>query len=153
MPQFIPARIVSGGQTGVDRAALDVAIALSIPHGGWCPLGRRAEDGVIDSRYHLRETDERGYAVRTQRNVLDSDATLILAIGTPATGTLLTFRLAGRHDRSHLLADPSDANAAEQIQSWLSATEPSTLNIAGPRESSSPGIGRLAEQVLREVLT
>ena len=97
--------------------------------------------------------DERGYAVRTERNVLDSDATLILAIGTPSTGTLLTLRLAGRHGRSHLLADPSDANAAEQIQGWLSAVEPLTLNIAGPRESSSPGIGRLADQVLREVLT
>ena len=66
-------KIISGGQTGVDRAALDVAIFLEIPHGGWCPLGRRAEDGSIPKTYLLRETPQRDYAVRTEKNIIDSD--------------------------------------------------------------------------------
>ena len=73
--------IVSGGQTGVDRAALDFAIANGHPHAGWCPLGRRAEDGILDERYHLRETESRNYRQHTRRNVIDSDATLILTVG------------------------------------------------------------------------
>jgi hypothetical protein len=71
-------RILSGGQTGVDRAALDFAIARQIPHGGWCPAGRRAADGVLDARYQLMETESSGYRQRTKRNVLDADATLII---------------------------------------------------------------------------
>lgn len=83
-------RIVSGGQTGVDRAALDVAMQLSIEHGGWCPRGRLAEDGTIPSRYDLRETRSAKYHVRTERNVVDSDATLILYRKSLTGGTLLT---------------------------------------------------------------
>jgi hypothetical protein len=74
-------RIVSGGQAGVDRAALDWAIARGIPHGGWCPAGRIAEDGMIPERYQLRETASPGYRERTRRNVEDSDGTLILNLG------------------------------------------------------------------------
>jgi hypothetical protein len=76
-----PSKIISGGQTGVDRAALDAAIELGIPHGGHCPRGRRAEDGRIPDRYQLTETDSAQYRVRTERNVLDADATLILCRG------------------------------------------------------------------------
>ena len=75
--------IVSGGQTGVDRAALDVAIMLGFAHGGWCPAGRLAEDGPIDAHYALRETASAAYDVRTERNVVDSDGTLVLASGEP----------------------------------------------------------------------
>ena len=78
---FRPGRIISGGQTGVDRGALEAAIALGIPHGGWCPLGRSAEDGVIPARYQLQETDSPQYAVRTEWNVRDADGTLILSWG------------------------------------------------------------------------
>ena len=75
---FVPAKIVSGGQTGVDRGALNAAIALGIEHGGWCPAGRVSEDGTIPSRYEMTETDSADYPTRTQQNVIDSDATLIL---------------------------------------------------------------------------
>ena len=92
-PTYIPSRIVSGGQTGVDRAALDVAIAIGIEHGGWCPAGRLAEDGVVPPQYDLRETDSNEYPVRTELNVADSDATLILYEGKLKGGTLLTQKI------------------------------------------------------------
>src|SRR5438876_1977372 len=91
---MIVSKIISGGQTGVDRAALDVALELGIPCGGWCPQGRRAEDGVIPARYPLRETPWWGYPQRTEWNVRDSDGTLILAEGEPDRGTVLTRELA-----------------------------------------------------------
>src|SRR4030042_6079458 len=97
-------KILSGGQTGADRSALDVAIALGISHGGWCPRGRLAEDGRIPDRYQLRETDYREYAVRTEQNVVDSDATLILCSGVLSGGTELTLRLAERHHGPHLVS-------------------------------------------------
>ena len=98
-------KIISGGQTGVDRGALDAAMELGIPHGGWCPRGRTAEDGRIPDRYQLRETDSPDYSFRTEQNVLDSDATLILYRGRIAGGTELTLRLARQHGRPHLVVD------------------------------------------------
>src|SRR5947209_20410690 len=98
-------RIVSGGQTGVDRAALDVALALGIPCGGWCPRGRRAEDGPIPERYPLVETPTDEYPERTERNVCDSDGTLILTRGQPDRGTALTARLANRHKKPLYVVD------------------------------------------------
>ena len=95
-------KIISGGQTGVDRAALDVAVELEIPHGGWCPKGRLAEDGRIPDSYKLRETTSREYAVRTEQNVLDSDGTLILYRESISGGTELTLRLAEKHRRKGL---------------------------------------------------
>ncbi|MCZ6552322.1 MAG: hypothetical protein O7A67_00850, partial [SAR324 cluster bacterium] len=89
-------RIVSGGQSGVDRAALDAALATGLPCGGWCPRGRRAEDGPIHERYHLLETPSRRYAQRTEWNVRDSDGTLLLTRREPSRGTALTRRLASR---------------------------------------------------------
>lgn len=151
----LPAKIVSGGQTGVDRAALDAAIALDIPHGGWCPRGRLAEDGPIPARYQLRETDSPDYAVRTERNVLQSDATLILCRGRPRGGTELTLRLARQHGKPHLVVDLSAADSpdAEAIRRWLSDESVATLNVAGPRESQSPGIAHEAGQLLQQVLS
>ncbi len=99
---FVPTTIVSGGQTGVDRAALDVAIAIGIAHGGWCPAGRLSEDGSIPSRYELRETDSHEYPVRTEQNVIDSDATLILYEGRLKGGTLLTQRICRRLGKPQL---------------------------------------------------
>src|SRR5947209_13063019 len=90
------AKIVSGGQTGVDRAALDVALELGLPCGGWCPRGRRAEDGPLPARYPLTETSWEGYPQRTRWNVRDSDGTLILTRGQPDRGTALTIKLAQR---------------------------------------------------------
>lgn len=145
---YRPAQIVSGGQTGVDRAALDAAIALGLPHGGYCPRGRRAEDGIIDRLYELRETPSRDYPQRTEWNVRESDATLVLHRGRPSGGTLLTIRLAERMARPCLAIDVDDSDAVERIAHWLDRIRPGVLNIAGPRESSSPGIRDSAAALL-----
>ncbi len=147
-----PAKIVSGGQTGVDRAALDVAIEMGIPHGGWCPRGRLAEDGTIPPRYQLVETDSPDYAVRTERNVLDADATLILCRGQPTGGTELTLRLAQRHGKPHLAVDLQQPIDPQAIRRWLAEHGRGTLNVAGPRESQSPGIHAEAREFLRRLL-
>ena len=146
-------KVVSGGQTGVDRAALDTAIFLQIEHGGWCPAGRRAEDGVIPHRYDLREMNSRDYVKRTEQNVIDSDGTLVLYCNKMRGGTLLTFRLASKHNRPRLAIDISalDLNP-ETVRDWIVAENIGVLNVGGPRESSSPGIGRKAEQFLSMVL-
>lgn len=147
-----PAKIVSGGQTGVDRAALDAAIALGIPHGGWCPKGRLAEDGPIPPHYQLAETDSPDYGQRTERNVLDSDATLILCRGQPTGGTELTRRLARRHRKPHHLVDLQQPIDWPAIRRWLAKRGTGTLNVAGPRESQSPGIYAQAADFLRKLL-
>jgi len=147
-----PRRIISGGQTGVDRGALDAAMALGIPHGGWCPRGRRAEDGPIPDRYDLRETDSPEYRVRTERNVIDSDATLILYRGRLSGGTELTLRLAEAHGKRHLVVDLGDPCPAEEVRRWLRAEGVNVLNVAGPRESQSPGISAQARRFLEVVL-
>lgn len=150
-------RIVSGGQTGVDRGALDAALDLHIPHGGWCPRGRRAEDGRIPSRYRLREMPSSDYARRTEQNVLDSDATLILyggALTGPALtgGTALTHRLCLRHGRPHLVLDPTHDDALATARAWLAEHHVHVLNVAGPRESSFPGIGQMTRQFIARLL-
>ena len=145
-------KIISGGQTGVDRAALDAAIAAGIPHGGWCPRGRLAEDGRIPDRYALRELDSPDYAARTEQNVLDSDGTLILHTGDLSGGTLLTHRLARRHHRPCLTIDLTRPASSAPLHSWLAAHAIEILNIAGPRESSEPGIYGLAVEYLASAL-
>ena len=145
-------KLISGGQTGVDRGALDAAIALGVDHGGWCPRGRLAEDGRIPDRYRLVETDVPRYAERTERNVLDSDATLILCRGEPSGGTELTRRLASQHGRPCLVVDLDQSPEAEAVRRWFSENKVSTLNVAGPRESQSPGIGEAARTFVTELL-
>lgn len=144
---------MSGGQTGVDRAALDVAIALGFEHGGWCPSGRLAEDGAIPSRYVLKETDASDYSVRTELNVVDSDGTLILHTGVLQGGTNLTRRLARRHRKPLLLVELGTAPPPSEVCDWLKRQNVRVLNVAGPRESSSPGIGEIAFRYLLQVLT
>jgi hypothetical protein len=112
---LIVRRIVSGGQTGVDRAALDVALALGYPCGGWCPRGRRAEDGPIDDRYPLTETKTDRYQERTRLNVRDADATLIVTRGYPVGGTRLTVDTAVRAGRPCLVIDLDTAPAADLL--------------------------------------
>ncbi len=146
-----PRKIVSGGQTGVDRAALDVAIAVGLEHGGWCPAGRLAEDGMIPSCYQLVETGSTDYAYRTEQNVLDSDATLILYEQKLRGGTLLTRKLCDRWQRPYCLAR-LDREPFERVRAWLATLAPETLNVAGPRESSSPGIRDRAWAFLIRVL-
>lgn len=151
--------MVSGGQTGVDRAALDAARSVNLPIGGWCPRGRRSEDGRIPSEYPLRETAARSYAVRTEWNVRDSDGTLVVVLDEVTSGTRLTVDLARKHQKPlhivhlHPSAAPGlflDGNSANaelaSVVEWLSQHRIRILNVAGPRGSS-------AESVYREAMT
>jgi len=147
-----PLKIISGGQTGVDRGALDAAIELGIPHGGWCPRGRLAEDDTIPARYRLTETDSPEYRVRTEQNVLDSDATLILCRGPLGGGTQLTRQLAERHGKPCLVVDLDDPPDPDVIRRWIARSQADTLNIAGPRESQNPGISARTTEFLRGLL-
>jgi hypothetical protein len=145
-------KIISGGQTGVDRAALDVALQLGIRCGGWCPKGRRAEDGRIADLYPLQEASSAEYPVRTRLNVEDSDGTLILFWGSPAGGTALTIKLARRLKKPYLLIDLSQGGDPRRVLDWLRDNHIEILNVAGPREGEAPGIHQKASSFLREVL-
>jgi hypothetical protein len=145
-------KIVSGGQTGVDRAALDVARELGLPAGGWCPRGRRAEDGPIDLSYPLQETQSPYYPVRTEKNVLEADGTLILARGRLKGGTALTRKLARAALRPCLLIDLSLEDPAQTVREWGRRHKIESLNVAGPRESEAPGIYDQATRFLKKVL-
>jgi hypothetical protein len=145
-------RIISGGQTGVDRAALDAAIFLQIEHGGWCPLGRLAEDGEIPRQYQLTETKSPKYSFRTRRNVDDAQGTLIFYCDSLSGGTSLTFRYASERKRPFLLVDLCQEVDIDMIRKWLIAESVQVLNVAGPRESSYPGISDIAREVLIKLL-
>ena len=156
MSNFFLTKIVSGGQTGVDQAALAAAIAMELEHGGWCPAGRRSERGRIPAIFQLTETFERNYTVRTEKNVIDSDGTMILFRKQLTGGTLLTERLTLKHDRPVVCVDLSQADAFEQsidrIKTWLNRFKIETLNVAGPRESTSRGIQSQAEAFMQRLL-
>src|SRR5262245_26006356 len=145
-------KIVSGGQTGVDRAALDVAQEIGIPCGGWCPKGRLAEDGPIDPRYPLDETPSPDYAQRTRWNVRDSDGTLVLARASPRGGTAFTLRCARSLQRPVLVIDLSQPPEPGSLQEWAESQGIGTLNVAGPRESTAPGVYGEAVAFLRGAL-
>ena len=139
MPR-VPLVIHSGGQTGVDRAALDAALAAGVPVGGWCPRGRRAEDGPIPARYDLRETPSADYAERTTWNVRDADATLVLTQGDAADGTALTLAYAHTAGKPLLVVDLEAGPAPEDAARWVRQHEVRVLNVAGPRERTVPGV-------------
>ena len=144
-------RVISGGQTGVDRAALEAATACGIPIGGWCPEGRRAEDGTIPDRYPLTETPSREYPVRTKWNVRDSDATLIMTLGTPDGGTRLTAKAAASLGKPCLIVRADDPGARDTAVAFIDETRGTILNVAGPRESRQPGIFPRAREFLIQV--
>ncbi len=144
-------KVVSGGQTGVDRAALDAARAAGLPCGGWCPRGRLAEDGPIDTAYPLVETPSADFAQRTEWNVRDSDGTLVVARGRPTGGTALTMTLARRQGKPLLVVDLSRNPSPEQVSRWVHSRAIGTLNVAGPRESQRPGIGQEAQAFLERL--
>ena len=141
-------KIVSGGQTGVDRAALDVALELGIPCGGWCPKGRRAEDGSIAVRYPLRETEGSNYSLRTEWNVRDSDATLILNEGALEGGTETTVAFAEKYQRPCYIVSMQEDSDTENIKKWILQNRVQVLNVAGPRESGRPGVYKKATALL-----
>ena len=142
-PGVCPVKIISGGQTGADRAALDAAIERGIPHGGWLPRGRKAEDGMVPDSYNLRELASSNYRDRTKKNILDSDATLIVSYGPLTGGSALTEALAIRYERPclHLnMADITPEEAGVALENWLKKYGIITLNVAGPRASREPHI-------------
>lgn len=141
-------RIVSGGQTGVDRGALDAAILLGLDHGGWCPRGRLSEAGRIPAKYRLHELDSSEYWVRTERNVTDSDATLILYVRRMTGGTLFTYRMTQKHSKPAYLIDLQQDADLQSVRGWIEDGAIKILNVAGPRESSHPGITQRAQQFL-----
>ena len=144
-------KIISGGQTGVDRAALDFALQNGYPCGGWCPKGRKAEDGPIDEKYPLTETGTFKYAVRTKLNVTDSDGTLILFDTEMGAGTKLTADYANNWGKPLLILNLNQAEACEELSHWLSANRIEVLNVAGPRESTNPGIHQKAKDFLARI--
>ena len=145
-------KIVSSGSTGVDRAALDVGLALGLPIGGWCPRGRRAEDGRIPARYPLVETPERHYEARTRRNIEDSDGTLILNRGTLDGGTALTARHARQIGQPCRVVALEEGITPAAFREWLAAYHIRVLNVAGPRESKRPGVYAAAVRGLGALL-
>ncbi|HTN51218.1 MAG TPA: putative molybdenum carrier protein [Anaeromyxobacter sp.] len=156
-------RVISGGQTGVDRAALDAARSAGLALGGWCPPGRAATSGPIPAEYPLRETpEERSPAapdvprsLRTEWNVRDADAVLVLRpLAAPIDpGTEWTVRCAGRLGRALLVLDPGDAGAPARVRNWLTALGVRTLAVAGPSEELQPGIGACVRRLLEEAFT
>jgi hypothetical protein len=148
-------KIVSGGQTGVDRAALDFAIRHGYEHGGWCPHGRRAEDGVIPPIYRLREADSPDYDERTEKNVLDSDATLIVVRERKLSGgTAFTQTCAEQQGRPVIVVCESDgvSKSAAALSKFLKQNRVRTLNVAGPRESQASGIGKFVMELFEAAL-
>lgn len=138
-------KLISGGQTGADRGGLDAAIEIGIPHGGWCPLGRLAEDGRVPEKYQLTEAFSANYSVRTNRNVVDADGTVIFTLsGKPASnsGSGLTLKFCKRNKKPCLVVDLSqdEEGSREIFGAWLNKHHIQILNVAGSRESEAPGI-------------
>ena len=146
-------KVVSGGQTGVDRAALDVALELGLARGGWCPKGRKAEDDRIPPQYPLKETPSEVYEQRTEWNVRDSDGTLVLTWGRPTEGTAFTIEVARRLGKPCLVIDLAAQTSVPPVCTWARDHGIRTLNVAGPRESKSPGIHAHAREFLRQLLS
>ncbi len=149
-------KIVSGGQTGVDRAALEVGMELGIRTGGWIPRGRRAEDGRVPDRYEgLVETHSEAYGCRTERNVRDSDATVIFTSGELMGGAALTAGLAPSSKKPLLTLDlgsSTEEAAVIRLEAWLVETQARVLNVAGPRASEAPEVAAATARVLRAAL-
>ncbi|MEM6690446.1 MAG: putative molybdenum carrier protein [Planctomycetota bacterium] len=150
---FRPSKIISGGQTGVDRGALLAAIELGVPHGGWCPRGRRADDGVIPPDFNLRELASAEYPPRTRQNIIESDATLILYRSPMGVGTRLTKRILRELAKPTLSVriDRTRSKIIREIRSWLHEIQPATLNVAGPRGSVYPSIEQDTRILLLDV--
>jgi hypothetical protein len=144
--------IISGGQTGADRGALDAAIGMGFPHGGWCPKGRRAEDGAVPSKYLLQESASPNYIVRTKQNIESSNCTLIYTLGDISGGSMRTWELASKLNKPALWIDLSSFDGLGATLSFLERHQPQVLNVAGSRESKNPGLQRRTEALYLRVL-
>ena len=148
-------KIISGGQTGVDRAGLDAALALNIDHGGYVPEGRKAEDGTVPLMYQMEELTRGGYPARTKKNIEASDGTLVFCQGQPKTGTKLTVDHAEKIGKPCLVLDVdavSKSTAIVMIREWIAREGIKMLNVAGPRLSSAPIVATMAKRILIEAL-
>ena len=150
-------KIISGGQTGVDQAALDVAIELNIQHGGWIPKGRKTENGLLPYKYQLQEMPTASYPKRTEQNIIDSHGTLIISHGKLTGGSVLTRKIATFKGRSWIHIDLNIVintfDAANIISSWIGMNDIEILNVAGPRASKDPGIHQAVSVVLEAAIT
>lgn len=147
-------KIISGGQTGADQAALDVAIKLGISHGGWIPKGRLTEAGTLDKKYKLKEIKTSNYQKRTEQNVIDSDGTLIISHGKLTGGSDYTREMALFHNRPWLHIDLNKTNsfqAAGEIKSWIIENDIEVLNVAGSRASKDPLIYQATADILETI--
>jgi Circularly permutated YpsA SLOG family len=148
-------KIISGGQTGVDQAALDAAIALGMAHGGWIPKGRLTEAGPLPDTYQLQEMPTDSYPERTEKNVVDSDGTLIISRGALSGGTDYTRVMVLKHGRQMLHVDLTQyrnpADAASLVSSWIRMNRIEILNVAGPRASKDPAIYKEALAILTHI--
>jgi hypothetical protein len=148
-------KIISGGQTGADRAALDFAIKYNIPYGGWLPKGRRTEDGTLPEIYQLQEMPTDEYSKRTDQNILDSDATLILSHAHLSGGSALTQSLAEKHGKPYIHIDLSKVDMRKAgliVNIWIQRYKIKVLNVAGPRASKDPKIYQATFELLEAVL-
>lgn len=148
-------KIVSGGQTGVDQAALDAAIVHGMSYGGWLPPGRRTEKGPLSARYKMQVLTTGGYPDRTRKNILDSDGTLVITNGVLAGGSALTAKIAESRGKPLLHIDLAELGHEEIIvllAEWLRKYQPEILNIAGPRASSDGSIYDAAFKLVSDLL-
>jgi len=148
-------KIVSGGQTGADRAALDVAIKFNIPHGGWIAKGRRTESGPLPDFYNLKEMTTRDYPARTRQNILDSDGTVIIARGPLTGGSALTYAFAretGKWVCRINLLEQDTFDAALNLHDFILDKGIRVLNVAGPRAGHDPDIYYDVKSILTAVL-
>ena len=144
-------KIISGGQTGADRAALDFALKFFKPHGGWIPKGRITEDGPLPDKYQLQEMPTTSYPARTEQNVIDSDGTVIFSRGKPTGGTDYTRKMVLKHKKQLLHIDlnlRTSYDAAHLLSSWIDLQHIKILNVAGPRDSKDPAIYKDVFRVL-----
>ncbi len=143
-------KIVSGGQTGADRAALDWAIGRHVLHRGWCPKGRRAEDGPIPSPYALQETDSASYLVRTEQNGIDSDGTVVFGIKPLlAGGSKKTAEFARNHGKPRLHLHPGIETSGEELGALIRTSGITVLNVAGSRLTGEPRIAEFVVAALK----
>jgi Circularly permutated YpsA SLOG family len=150
-------KIISGGQTGADRAGLDVAIEVGLDYGGAIPAGRRTEDGTLSLKYtKMKELKSRHYQARTEKNVLDADAIIIFTFNSMGSGSALTKKIADQHYKPclhiNLSKQQDDDEVIRVVSEWLDAVRPHTLKVAGSRESGAKGIYNKVFNVLKAVL-
>lgn len=150
-------KIISGGQTGADRAALDVAIEVGADYGGAIPKGRKTEDGSLAHKYEkMTELTSQDYRIRTEKNVKDGDATIIFTFDRIGNGSVLTMKLAEKHNKPYLhinLSKRTDQEVVTEIKEWLNKTQPNILNVAGSRESTSKGIYERVSNILTIIIS